>query len=226
MRRFLRLAVLTVVAGLLLAACGSAPQSRTSPSPTPRPGALATPSATPSPVPAVTPPPATTAPTPTAPTPTPTPATGTNPTPAPATGTVSRCLVSQLSLSAGQGNAAAGTVGRPFIFTNTSQTTCALYGYPGMLMLGGGGQPIPTVVVRTPGPEQTVTVPPGQTASFLAWWHDQTGYQTPCPTSQQVEVTPPNAYSHLTMPASIQACPDGTINVTAVTAGSAGGQPA
>jgi len=133
--------------------------------------------------------------------------------------------VSQLSLSVGGGNAAAGTVGRPFIFTNASQTTCALFGYPGMQRLSSAGQPVQTRLVWTPGVEQTVVLPPGGTASFLAWWHDQTGYATPCPTSQRIEVTPPNAYSYLTVAVPIEACPDGTINVNAVTAGSTGGQP-
>ncbi|MBO0746402.1 MAG: DUF4232 domain-containing protein, partial [Candidatus Dormibacteraeota bacterium] len=200
-----------VVTGFLITACSSSPQSRNPPGGTPPPTAppssspapLATPSATPAP-PAATPAPSS------AP---------------PASGAVYRCLVSQLSLSAGSGNAAAGTVGRALIFTNTSQTTCALFGYPGLQRLDGDGRPVQTRVVWTPSPEQTVTLAPGGTASFLAWWHDQTGYATPCATSQQLEVTPPNAYSHLIITVPIQACPDGTINVNAVIAGSSGGQP-
>ncbi len=146
---------------------------------------------------------------------------GTTPTPAPSG--PGPCQTSQLSLSTGQHTAGAGTVQETFILTNTSQTTCTLYGYPGMQMLSGG-HPIATKVVRTAGPEQTVTLAPSATSSFNAQWHDQTGYTTPCATSQQVEVTPPNTSSQLTVAASIQACPDGTINVTAVTAGSTGGQ--
>lgn len=158
------------------------------------------------------------------PTPSPTsiPTIGTTPTPT--AGDAERCQVSQLSLSTGQHNAGTGSVQEAFIFTNTSQTTCQLAGYPGMQMLGAGGAQIPTNVVRTAGPEPTVTLAAGGTASFLAQWHDQTGYMTPCAISQQVEVTPPNAYSQLTIAASIQACPDGTINVSAVTAGTTGGQ--
>lgn len=146
---------------------------------------------------------------------------GTTPTPV-ANGS-QRCQVTQLSLSTGQHSAGAGTVQETFILTNTSQSTCQLSGYPGMQMMSGGQQ-IPTKVVRTPGSEPTVTLAPGATSSFLAQWHDQTGYTTPCATSQQVEVTPPNAFSQLTVTASIQACPDGTINVSAVTAGSTAGQ--
>ncbi len=157
------------------------------------------------------------------PTPSPTevPTIGTTPTPSAAGG--ERCQVSQLALTTGQHNAGAGSVQEAFIFTNTSQTTCELAGYPGMQMLAAGAQ-IPTKVIRTPGSEPTVTLAPGGAASFLAQWHDQTGYTTPCATSQQVEVTPPDAYSQLTIATSIQACPDGTINVSAVAAGTTGGQ--
>ena len=157
------------------------------------------------------------------PTPSPTsiPTIGTTPS-ATAAGT-GGCQVSQLSLTTGRPNAGAGSVEEAFIFTNTSQASCQLTGYPGMQMMAGGAQ-IPTKVVRTAGAEPTVTLAPGATASFIAEWHDQTGYATPCATSQQVEVTPPNASSQLTISTTIQACPDGTINVSAVTAGSTGGQ--
>ncbi|MGH7919636.1 MAG: DUF4232 domain-containing protein [Candidatus Dormibacteraceae bacterium] len=159
--------------------------------------------------------------------PTPTPTAQATPTPQASGGSsggVTRCLVSQLSLSAGQPSAGAGSIQQAFVLTNKSQISCALIGYPGMQMLGSGGAKIPTTVVRTPGTKQTVTLAPGGTASFLAQWHDQTGYATPCATSQQVEVTPPNAYKQLVITQSIQACPNGQINVTAVAAGSTGGQ--
>lgn len=194
MARALRYAILGL-ALLVLAACGSAPSARTP--------ASSTPPASPAPTIGTTPAPTAT------------------PTPAAAAG--DRCLVSQLSLSTGPRSAGAGTIQETFILTNTGSTTCQLVGYPGMQMLSGG-QNIPTKVVRTPGPEPAVTLAPGATSSFLAQWHDQTGYTTPCASSQQVQVTPPNATEQLTLTASIQACPDGTINVTAVTAGSTGGQ--
>ncbi len=208
MGRLLRVAALALLAGLLVTACASSPQGHT-----PAAGAT-TPAATPTPsvAPAATPSPPVATP---------------SPSVAPSTsGQVRRCLVSDLSLGVGPGNAAAGTVGRPFIFTNTSQTTCALFGFPGLQRLGADGRPMQTRLVWTPSAEQLVTLAPGGTASFLAWWHDQTGYATPCPTSQQLEVTPPNAYSYLTVRVPIEACPDGTINVDAVIAGSTGGQPA
>lgn len=195
MARAFRCGILAV-ALLAVAGCGSGGRTAGSPEPaTPSPA----PSGSPSTIPTI----------------------GTTPTPG--TAGPAPCQPSQLSLSTGQHTAGAGTIEEAFILTNTSQSSCTLYGYPGMQMLGGGRQ-IPTRVVRTPHSEQTVTLAPGGTSSFLAQWHDQTGYTTPCATSQQVEVTPPNTYSQLTVAASIQACPDGTINVTPVTAGSTGGQ--
>lgn len=193
MERALRYAIVGL-ALLALAACGSPARSAGAP---------------PSPTPT-----ASTAPAPTI---------GTTPTATPAPAGPQQCLVSQLSLSTGPHSAGAGTVQEVFILTNTGQSTCQLFGYPGMQMLSGG-QAIPTKVVRTPGPENTVTLAPGATSSFLAEWHNQTGYTSPCAVSQQVQVTPPNETHQLTLTASIQACPDGTINVTAVTAGSTGGQ--
>ena len=193
--------VVTCLSGvLLLAGCGS-PQSKTSPTPV---GSAA---------------PTTSAPTRSASPVTPVPSQGT-----PSSGGVQRCTVADLSVSVGRGNAAAGTVGRPFIFTNHSPSACALYGYPGMLMLAANGTVLPTNVVRAPGPMQPVTLVPGGAASFLARWHDQTGYTTPCPSSSSVEITPPNAYNHLVLKVSMQACPNGTINVTPVRPGTTGGQ--
>lgn len=187
-----------LLAVMALAACGQGRTAGTSPG--------ATPSGSPTSIPTI------------GATPTPTAA----PTPTPAgSGT---CQPSQLSLSTGGRNAGAGSVQEVFIFTNTGSASCTLFGYPGMQMLGSGGQQIPTNVVRMQSTEQTVTLAAGATASFLAQWHDQTGYMTPCATSQSVEVTPPNDTSQLTVTAAIQACPDGTVNVDAVVAGSAGGQ--
>lgn len=213
MKRVLHAAVVIALASFLISACASSPQGR------PGSGATPTPGPTPAAVPSTAPDPSTAS---TPATATPPPGTA-QPTSAPVTGTIGRCLVSQLALSAGSADGAMGTVGRPFIFTNTSRITCALFGFPGMQMLSGG-RAIPTRVVWISSSEQTVTLAPGGAASFLAWWHDQTGYATPCATADQVQVTPPNAYSQLTIALPIQACPDGTINVDAVTAGTTGGR--
>jgi hypothetical protein len=146
------------------------------------------------------------------------------------------CGASQLGVKAGLVYAAMGSLNQVITFTNTSTATCTLYGYPGLLMLGSSGQVIPTTVRRTasvvilPETPTTVTLPPGHKASFTLGYQDQTGYgNSICPTSADLEVTPPNAYAYLVIPDKISAygpslgqC--GTINVSPVYPG-AGTQP-
>ncbi|MGH9070319.1 MAG: DUF4232 domain-containing protein [Acidimicrobiales bacterium] len=147
-----------------------------------------------------------------------------------------RCMVSQLSVSSGRSNAGTGHIGQVFTFTNTSSATCTMYGYPGLGMLNSSGQAITTNVLRTPSvvvqPETptTVSLAPGKQASFLLGYEDQTGFgNSTCPSSASLEITPPNDYSHLVVPAQIAAygpsigqC--GAINVSPIYPGS-GQQP-
>jgi hypothetical protein len=106
-----------------------------------------------------------------------------------------RCTSADLAASLGSVDNAAGHAGQRVILTNTSAATCTLYGYPGMLMLGSSGQALATRVIRSAAASpSTVTLPHGGTASFLASWPDATGYgYETCPTSNSVEITPPNA---------------------------------
>ncbi len=143
---------------------------------------------------------------------------------------VPRCTTSELSVSLGQASAAAGHRGQTVTLTNTSRNTCNMYGYPGMLMLDSSGKPLPTHVIRaSSSPEQAVTLAHGGDASFLAYWAAATGYPNEyCPTSSQVEITPPNAYQPLTISwhispygGSTQNLQCGQITVSAVKAGAA-----
>jgi len=121
------------------------------------------------------------------------------------------CVAGQLSVQVGPGSGAAGTVGYVNSFENVSNATCTLYGYPGMQMLDAAGRPIPTEVIRGSGyavtalPEKVVTLAPGGKASFQLIFADGTGYGTAtCPTSSQVEFTPPNLYVPITVSWQIQ----------------------
>jgi hypothetical protein len=101
----------------LLAACSGGGGDTTSPAP-----------------PTAAPPPVTTAPAP----PTTTPAHAQSPaTDAPAGASVPRCTTGELSVSLGQGDAAAGSVYRDLVFTNTSSHTCELRGFPGVSYVAG-----------------------------------------------------------------------------------------
>jgi hypothetical protein len=124
----------------------------------------------------------------------------------PVAASVSRCLVSQLTVTPGEAGAAAGSIGQVAHFENVSHTACTLYGYPGMQLLGAAGEPLATEVHR--GASSTVPARavravdllPGKQASFDLGYADATGYGNEhCPTSTRVEVTPPNDYGHLTI---------------------------
>lgn len=146
----------------------------------------------------------------------------TAPAATPFAGVLPGCEGARLSLGTPGETASSGRIERTFVLTDTSRSSCTLPGYPGMQMLDSGGRPVPTTVVREqPATRaQTVVLAPGGAATFLAWWWNQNRYTVPCPLSQRVEVTPPNAVPPLTITLSIQPCPDGTINVSPVTAGS------
>jgi hypothetical protein len=48
-----------------------------------------------------------------------------------------RCTTGELAVSLGEGGAAAGSVYRPLIFTNTGSRTCELRGFPGVSYVAG-----------------------------------------------------------------------------------------
>lgn len=141
----------------------------------------------------------------------------TSSTPAP------RCLVSHLSMAQPTMNGAMGSIGLRFTFTNVSKASCTLFGYPGMGRLNADRQVMKTIVVRGTStvvpaePERTVTLAPGGRASFFAGYSDVPGGSA-CPKSAYLEVTPPNAYDHFTVPVSATVC-RATITVSPVVAG-------
>jgi hypothetical protein len=106
---------------------------------------------------------------------------------------------------------------------NVGSTSCSLEGYPGMLLLNGTS-PLQTKVVRgssvvvPPIAVRLVVLRPGQLGAYVFGYSDvPTGSQT-CPTSTALEVTPPNAYSHATIPFSSTAC-GGVLTTSPVFAG-------
>jgi hypothetical protein len=120
--------------------------------------------------------------------------------------TLSGCVSTQLAVVLGPSQGALGHIGQRVSFKNTSTVACTLYGYPGLQMLDPSGSPIPTDVIRgiaytVPAePEKIVTLAPGEVASFDLGYEDSTGYgNATCPTSAEVEVTPPNDYTSITI---------------------------
>lgn len=136
------------------------------------------------------------------------------------------CLTSHLSARRANTDAGVGNFGISYVFTNTSSSTCTLYGYPGFVLLDDKEQPLEGVkVIRSEGtyfqraePAQLVTLSPGAQASFQIAYHNATEYQgQSCPKSAKVEITPPNTYNHFILPEHIQLC-RGNLKITPVRA--------
>jgi Protein of unknown function (DUF4232) len=130
----------------VVAACGSSPS----------PGA--SPAATTGPADASSAPP-TTAPSQPGPSAAPSPSAPTGPAACTSTGL-------QIAVPASKGNAAAGSSYFPVEFTNTSASTCTLYGYPGVSFVSGiGGSQIGIPATENPAvSRKLITLAPGQTA--------------------------------------------------------------
>jgi Protein of unknown function (DUF4232) len=82
---------------------------------------------------------------------------------------VPACATSELAVSLGQGNGAAGSTIVPLVFRNNSGSACTLYGYPGVsFVTGPGGSQIGTSASEDKAtPRQLVTLAAGSTAHAL-----------------------------------------------------------
>ncbi len=77
------------------------------------------------------------------------------------------CASRDLGVRTGQGEGAAGSTYVPIVFTNTSNVTCTLYGYPGVAL--AGGTPVHQIGAAADEDQatsrQVVTLGPGAVAS-------------------------------------------------------------
>lgn len=138
------------------------------------------------------------------------------------------CAPSQMAASVINQGVAAGSVVEIIGLTNSSPSSCTLYGYPGLQLIGSDGKPLPLTLNRVaqPGPT-TVTVAPGATASFRFSYSDGTGYNPPsCAKASRVIVTPPNDYAGVSLDSQPAPCgPAGATpqaSVTSVASGDGG----
>jgi hypothetical protein len=88
----------------------------------------------------------------------------TTPTPSPA-GPLP-CATTDMKLTVGAANGAAGTIFYPLDFTNTSGSACTMYGYPGVAFVSspGGSQIGAPASRRVAAAPTVITVAPGATA--------------------------------------------------------------
>jgi hypothetical protein len=88
------------------------------------------------------------------------------------------CLTSSLTARLGTSQGAAGSIYQAIVFTNTSKTTCTMFGYPGVSYVAPGtGHQVGAAAARNPAhPSVTVTLAPGGSASALVQMVDALNY--------------------------------------------------
>ena len=132
-----------------------------------------------------------------------------------------------LRLTVGAANGAAGTIYYPLDFTNASGSACTMYGYPGVAFVGSpGGSQVGAAAGRGSNTAPAlVTLEPGATAhATLAVSDVLIGNN--CPRRQVqvnwVQVYPPDQYSALFAALSRQGCADKslvTMHISTVSSG-------
>lgn len=134
---------------------------------------------------------------------------------------VRRCPASALSGRVGRVGAAAGNRYAPLVLTNTSSTTCRLYGFPGLIMIDGNQDALRTRPRREHVTPHQVTLRPGASAhARLHWTVVPSGDERDCPSAAQLLVIPPDAKAYLMARFHARVCGDGRIDVRPMAPGS------
>ena len=135
------------------------------------------------------------------------------------------CATSQLKLTVGDQQGAAGTDYQTLVLTNTSTTTCRLGGFPGVSLRDAGGQLGASAQHNGPA-EAPVLLAAGATAHTVLSVANAGNYPaSACKprTSSQVRMYPPGQTDFLTAPDVTQACSNAStqqLHVTAISEGS------
>ncbi len=130
------------------------------------------------------------------------------PTGTPAAG-LPTCRTQQLSLAQGRADGTAGSFYVTYYLSNRGPGTCSTVGFPGFSYLFADGSIIQRPANRTAQAPLTVTLQPGQRASFVVRTLDGSIPGTGCSTSwktAEVQVYPPDQTVPLRQPSSIAAC--------------------
>ncbi|WP_225836854.1 DUF4232 domain-containing protein [Streptomyces sp. NK08204] len=116
------------------------------------------------------------------------------------------CTVHDLYLSMGRKDAAAGSLYWPIRFTNTSTTSCALRGYPGVSVLDTAHRQIGPAATRSGRSYATVTLTPAHSAyAVVRTTNGPVG--GPClRTGTYLRVYPPASYDAVLVPAPWTIC--------------------
>ena len=146
-----------------------------------------------------------------------------------APGAAAPCPTRSLGLKPGLSQGAAGSVYQVLDFTNISNVTCTLYGYPGVSL--AGGSPVAQVGLAASEdattPRKLVTLAPGQVANALLRIVDALNFPAskcgPVKT-QWIQVYPPNQTTPIYLAYKTTGCskPVRILTVSVVQAGSGG----
>ncbi|MGV4986710.1 DUF4232 domain-containing protein [Streptomyces sp. NRAIS4] len=133
---------------------------------------------------------------------------------------IAACPTRYLNARPGVSQGAAGSVYQAIDFTNISQTTCTLYGYPGVSL--AGGSPVqqigPAATRNTTAPRALVTLAPEATGNVLLRITEAGNYSTTqChPTAAQyLQVYPPGQTTPMYVAYKTTACA-GTVGLLSV----------
>jgi hypothetical protein len=147
----------------------------------------------------------------------------------PVTSAVS-CATSSLNVKQGLGQGYAGGVYEVIDFTNTSNSPCSLYGYPGVSLVTGPPYTQVGLAAKrstTSAQVKLITLAPGATGNALLQIVDALNYPSATcgPTkATALKVYPPNQTAPVYLPNTSTACskPVQTMNIGPVQAGSGG----
>jgi hypothetical protein len=120
-----------------------------------------------------------------------------------------RCLTTQLALSIGQGQGAAGSTIVPVILTNKGSDGCTLFGNPGVSFLDANGNQLGASAKFTGSERATVTLAPNGSANAQLQIPNPGNFSpTDCnqATSSRLRVYPPGDRTSLTIAFSESVC--------------------
>lgn len=152
---------------------------------------------------------------------------GTDPSPPAATGVPTSsadCKAADLRLTLGHGDAGAGSVYRPLVFTNKSSRTCLIQGFPGVsYVTGDNGTQVGDAATRVPPKGPVIHLAPGQSVSADVQFAQAGNFdQAACkPTPVRgLRVYPPHDTASMFVPMSTTGCaghvPDPQLQVQTV----------
>ena len=153
-------------------------------------------------------------------------AAGTAPSSTPAApGGTAGCLASGLQAQLGASQGTAGTIYQVIVLTNTSASSCTLYGYPGVSFVNGqGGSQVGAPATRNPAVKAaSLTLAPGGKANALLAVHDAGAYPDCRLTSVDwLRIYPPGDFGSLYVQYKAQTCANTAKSILTVTAVSQG----